>query len=149
MDGFQAMGDHLPVPVIMDPVPEAALPEMVDYTPEVAAARAEFLRAQEAIMAEHAAMEAEDMGETSLRREVEQLQLAMLKLETNKPGRRANTSFGTFASRDFAKVLNNKDFKICGQFDLGGKKSFALDETATPLVVNTQSLKDIHMNILA
>ena len=45
------MGDHLPVPVlskalfsvayiantqvIMDPVPEAALPEMVDYTPEV------------------------------------------------------------------------------------------------------------------
>merc|ERR1719266_829528 len=56
MDGFQAMGDHLPVPVIMDPVPEAALPEMVDYTPEVAAARAEFLRAQEAIMAEHAAM---------------------------------------------------------------------------------------------
>merc|ERR1712110_820019 len=57
MDGFQAMGDHLPVPVIMDPVPEAALPEMVDYTPEVAAARAEFLRAQEAIMAEHAAME--------------------------------------------------------------------------------------------
>merc|ERR1711936_980427 len=61
MDGFQAMGDHLPVPVIMDPVPEAALPEMVDYTPEVAAARAEFLRAQEAIMAEHAAMEAENM----------------------------------------------------------------------------------------
>merc|ERR1712226_1522694 len=57
MDGFQAMGDHLPVPVIMDPVPEAALPEMVDYTPEVAAARAEFLRAQGAIMAEHAAME--------------------------------------------------------------------------------------------
>merc|ERR1712203_958479 len=46
MDGFQAMGDHLPVPVIMDPVPEAALPEMVDYTPEVAAARAEFLRAR-------------------------------------------------------------------------------------------------------
>merc|ERR1719492_563088 len=45
----------------MDPVPEAALPEMVDYTPEVAAARAEFLRAQEAIMAEHAAMEAENM----------------------------------------------------------------------------------------
>ena len=64
---------------------------------------------------------------------MEQLQLAMLKLETSKPGRRftlssppmppvqhslnyffvrincrANTSFGTFASRDFAKVLNNK-----------------------------------------
>merc|ERR1712032_1698002 len=53
MDGFQAMGDHLPVPVIMDPVPEPQLPAMVDYTPEVAAARAEFLRAQEEIMARH------------------------------------------------------------------------------------------------
>ena len=49
MDGFQAMGDHLPVSVIlytkagfqifvqviMDPVPEVELPAMVDYTPEV------------------------------------------------------------------------------------------------------------------
>merc|ERR1711971_898920 len=61
MDGFQAMGDHLPVPVIMDPVPEPELPAMVDYTPEVAAARAEFLRAQEEIMARHAAMDAENM----------------------------------------------------------------------------------------
>merc|ERR1711981_1176139 len=61
MDGFQAMGDHLPVPVIMDPVPEPELPAMVDYTPEVAAARAEFLRAQEEIMARHAAEDAENM----------------------------------------------------------------------------------------
>merc|ERR1712088_649739 len=61
MDGFQAMGDHLPVPVIMDPVPEPELPAMVDYTPEVAAARAEFLRAQEEIMAQHAAEDAENM----------------------------------------------------------------------------------------
>merc|ERR1712037_99083 len=65
MDGFQAMGDHLPVSVIMDPVPEPELPAMVDYTPEVAAARAEFLRAQEEIMARHAAeddeVEVEDM----------------------------------------------------------------------------------------
>merc|ERR1711971_396857 len=61
MDGFQAMGDHLPVSVIMDPVPEPELPAMVDYTPEVAAARAEFLRAQEEIMARHAALEAENM----------------------------------------------------------------------------------------
>merc|ERR1712080_46727 len=59
MDGFQAMGDHLPVPVIMDPVPKPELPAMVDYTPEVAAARAEFLRAQEEIMARHAAEDAE------------------------------------------------------------------------------------------
>merc|ERR1712198_782224 len=35
MDGFQAMGDHLPVPVIMDPVPEQELPAMVDYTPAI------------------------------------------------------------------------------------------------------------------
>merc|ERR1712203_1282049 len=61
MDGFQAMGDHLPVPVIMDPVPEPELPAMVDYTPEVAAARAEFLRAREEIMARHAAEEGENM----------------------------------------------------------------------------------------
>merc|ERR1712037_481741 len=59
MDGFQAMGDHLPVSVIMDPVPGPELPAMVDYTPEVAAARAEFLRAQEEIMARHAAEDAE------------------------------------------------------------------------------------------
>merc|ERR1712203_1087668 len=51
MDGFQAMGDHLPVSVIMDPVPEPELPQMVDYTPEVAAVRAEFLNVQEEIMA--------------------------------------------------------------------------------------------------
>merc|ERR1711862_197629 len=61
MDGFQAMGDHLPVPVIMDPVPDPELPAMVDYTPEVAAARAEFLRAQEEIMARHAAEDAENI----------------------------------------------------------------------------------------
>merc|ERR1712193_593876 len=57
MDGFQAMGDHLPVSVIMDPVPEVELPAMVDYTPEVAAARADFLKVQEEIMAKHAAEE--------------------------------------------------------------------------------------------
>merc|ERR1711862_868827 len=34
---------------------------MVDYTPEVAAARAEFLRAQEEIMARHAAEDAENI----------------------------------------------------------------------------------------
>merc|ERR1712117_512175 len=61
MDGFQAMGDHLPVSVIMDPVPEPELPQMVDYTPEVAAARAEFLSVQEEIMAQHAAEDAENM----------------------------------------------------------------------------------------
>merc|ERR1712080_244013 len=46
---------------IMDPVPDPELPAMVDYTPEVAAARAEFLRAQEEIMARHAAEDAENI----------------------------------------------------------------------------------------
>merc|ERR1712088_766602 len=68
MDGFQAMGDHLPVSVIMDPVPEPELPHMVDYTPEVAAARAEFLSVQEEIMARHAAEDAENMEEEEGRR---------------------------------------------------------------------------------
>merc|ERR1711934_1319728 len=71
MDGFQAMGDHLPVPVIMDPVPEPELPAMVDYTPEVAAARAEFLRVQEEIMARHAAEDAENMVDDEVEEEEE------------------------------------------------------------------------------
>merc|ERR1719268_325455 len=69
MDGFQAMGDHLPVSVIMDPVPEVELPAMVDYTPEVAAARADFLKVQEEIMAKHAAEEnMVEMEETEMER---------------------------------------------------------------------------------
>merc|ERR1711973_421387 len=69
MDGFQAMGDHLPVSVIMDPVPEVELPAMVDYTPEVAAARADFLKVQEEIMAKHAAEEnTVEMEETAMER---------------------------------------------------------------------------------
>merc|ERR1711899_209516 len=55
--GEAVMGDPLPVSVIMDPVPEVELPAMVDYTPEVAAARADFLKVQEEIMAKHAAEE--------------------------------------------------------------------------------------------
>merc|ERR1712156_1361327 len=69
MDGFQAMGDHLPVSVIMDPVPEVELPATVDYTPEVASARADFLKVQEEIMAKHAAEEnMVEMEETEMER---------------------------------------------------------------------------------
>merc|ERR1712156_901148 len=58
MDGFQAMGDHLPVSVIMDPVPEVELP-----------ARADFLKVQEEIMAKHAAEEnMVEMEETEMER---------------------------------------------------------------------------------
>ena len=49
------------------------------------------------------------LKETELRKEVEQLQMEILKLMTSrKPGYKAETSFGTFASRDYAKILNNK-----------------------------------------
>merc|ERR1711962_1138027 len=44
--GFQAVGDHLPVSV---KVPEVELPVMVDYTEEVAAARENFLKTQEEV----------------------------------------------------------------------------------------------------
>ena len=47
--------------------------------------------------------------EAELRREVEQLQAEIIKLMTNKrPGYKAETDFGTFASRDLAKMLNEK-----------------------------------------
>merc|ERR1711962_43554 len=44
--GFQAVGDHLPVSV---KVPEVELPVIVDYTEEVAAARENFLKTQEEV----------------------------------------------------------------------------------------------------
>ena len=36
---------------------------------------------------------------------------AILKLQTGQPlGHQADTQFGTFASRDFAKLLNSKEY---------------------------------------
>merc|ERR1712156_1196124 len=81
MDGFQAMGDHLPVSVIMDPVPEVELPTMVDYTPEVAAARADFLKVQEEIMAKHAAEE--NMVETEMERKRREAEPVVVPTHTN------------------------------------------------------------------
>merc|ERR1712158_242095 len=84
MDGFQAMGDHLPVSVIMDPVPEVELPAMVDYTPEVAAARADFLKVQEEIMAKHAAEEnMVEMEETEMERERRDAEPVVVPTHTN------------------------------------------------------------------
>jgi dynactin 1 len=52
--------------------------------------------------------------EAALRREVEGLQAAILQLQTGRgPGRRAATDFGTFASRDFAKLLNSREYSLC------------------------------------
>merc|ERR1711972_242432 len=84
MDGFQAMGDHLPVSVIMDPVPEVELPAMVDYTPEVAAARADFLKVQEEIMAKHAAEEnMVEMEETEMERKRRDAEPVVVPTHTN------------------------------------------------------------------
>merc|ERR1712029_283734 len=84
MDGFQAMGDHLPVSVIMDPVPEVGLPAMVDYTPEVAAARADFLKVQEEIMAKHAAEEnMVEMEETEMERKRRDAEPVVVPTHTN------------------------------------------------------------------
>merc|ERR1712156_1118513 len=84
MDGFQAMGDHLPVSVIMDPVPEVELPAMVDYTPEVAAARADFLKVQEEIMAKHAAEEnMVEMEETEMERKRREADPVVVPTHTN------------------------------------------------------------------
>ena len=49
-EGFQPVGEHLPVPVVMEVVPEQQLPVMVQYTQEVAQARNTFLEAQRKIM---------------------------------------------------------------------------------------------------
>merc|ERR1712147_105108 len=81
MDGFQAVGDHLPVSVIMDPVPEVELPAMVDYTPEVAAARADFLKVQEEMMAKHAAEE--NMVEMEMERKRRDAEPVVVPTHTN------------------------------------------------------------------
>merc|ERR1719225_1762148 len=83
---FQApdTGDHLPVSVIMDPVPEVELPTMVDYTPEVAAARADFLKVQEEIMAKHAAEEnMVEMEEKEMERKKREAEPVVVPTHTN------------------------------------------------------------------
>ena len=49
------------------------------------------------------------LKEAELRREVESLQTEMLRLMTSRrPGYKAASAFGTFASRELAKTLGNK-----------------------------------------
>ena len=49
------------------------------------------------------------LKEAELRKEVEQLQVEIVRLlASRKPGYKAESSFGTFVSRDYAKILNNK-----------------------------------------
>merc|ERR1711863_240067 len=43
LSGYLAQGDHLPLSPEIPAAPEAVLPVMVDYTPEVAAARDAFM----------------------------------------------------------------------------------------------------------
>jgi dynactin 1 len=89
--------------------------------------------------------------EAALRREVEGLQVAILKLQTGRaPGRRADTQFGTFASRDFAKLLNSKEYSLCGQLDLtAGRTALEPQEAAVAVVTDRAGLLAIHSKVLA
>merc|ERR1712055_360144 len=66
--GFQPVGDHLPVSVEPLVIPEMQLPAMVSYTDEVAEARANFLNVQEELLAQQALDEAENSVEVIERR---------------------------------------------------------------------------------
>ena len=80
---------------------------------------------------------------------MEQLQAAMLRLETARaPGRRANTSFGTFASRDFARTLAAKEATLCGLVDLAATLPPAAVEAATPVITDLQGLREIHARLM-
>merc|ERR1712018_1048118 len=129
MDGFQAMGDHLPVPVIMDPVPDPELPAMVDYTPEVAAARAEFLRAQEEIMARHAAEDAENivdeeaMEVEDMRRKRRDAEPVVIPTQTNVlPTAYHHLSYPIYLSYPLhqvrAPILNHPVYTAAGSFPI-------------------------------
>ena len=64
------------------------------------------------------------LKEAELRREVESLQTEMLRLMTSRrPGYKAESAFGTFASRELAKTLGNKV-----------TRNFMLQHTALPLL---------------
>merc|ERR1712013_790463 len=85
--------------------------------------------------------------ETQLRREVESLQLEVLNLQTSrKPGYKADTAFGTFASRDFAKTLNQKDWSLFGSVDLTG--SVKPTDAGIPLLTDRKGMLEIHNQIL-
>jgi len=87
------------------------------------------------------------MKEAELRKEVELLQTEMLKLMTSrKPGYKAETAFGTFASRDFAKLLNNKDVRLFGRLDLSG--GMKLQEDGIPIITDRMGAIEIHKKVL-
>eukprot|EP00090_Calanus_glacialis_P001815 TRINITY_DN11349_c0_g1_i1.p1 TRINITY_DN11349_c0_g1~~TRINITY_DN11349_c0_g1_i1.p1 ORF type:complete len:1330 (-),score=541.02 TRINITY_DN11349_c0_g1_i1:124-4113(-) len=86
--------------------------------------------------------------EAQLRREVESLQLEVLNLQTSrKPGYKADTAFGTFASRDFARTLNQKDWSLYGRVDLSG--SLKPTEAGIPLLTDRKGVLEIHNQMLA
>jgi len=86
--------------------------------------------------------------EAQLRREVESLQLEVLKFQTGRsPGFKADTSFGTFASRDYARSFNKKDWSLFGKIDLSG--SAKATEAGIPVLTDKKGAYDIHNQILA
>jgi len=87
------------------------------------------------------------LKEAELRREVESLQTEMLRLLTSRrPGYKAESAFGTFASRDLARMLGNKDLTLFGKLEFGGE----LKPTDDGIYVLTDkaSALEIHNKIL-
>merc|ERR1739848_501912 len=87
------------------------------------------------------------LKEAELRKEVEQLQAEIVRLlASRKPGYQAESSFGTFVSRD-AKILNNKNLTLFGKVDLSGSLK-AAHKDGIPIVTTTQGALEIHNKIL-
>jgi len=88
--------------------------------------------------------------EAQLRREVETLQLEVITLLTErKPGLKADTAFGTFASRNYAKLLDQKELSLFGRVDLRNTSTVRPTENCIPLITDRKGMLDIHNQILA
>ena len=73
----------------------------------------------------------------------------MLRLETARaPGLRANTSFGTFASRELARTLAAREARLCGLVELGAAPPAAAREGATPVITDLGGLREIHARLM-
>jgi hypothetical protein len=68
-------------------------------------------------------------------------------LANRKPGYKAESSFGTFVSRDYAKILNNKNLTLFGKVDLSGSIK-AAHRDGIPIVTTTQGAIEIHNKFL-
>jgi len=87
------------------------------------------------------------LKEAELRREVESLQTEMLRLMTSRrPGYKAESAFGTFASRELAKTLGNKDLTLFGKLEFGG--ALKPTDDGIPVLTDRVGALEIHNKIL-